>query len=157
MHSAEFRRCLDTLDVEGIKRLWEHVSPHLPQPKSDHEALATLHMARTSAESIAHGKRFYSHRWLLDNNFPSSLPDRLKPSAEKMYPTPTQGVGISVNSRSPLIKPVTKLVEKAMSDVVIDIYADNSNPDPQIVRKHMMEARKTTYQKLLGAIPGVNI
>lgn len=149
-HADEMRTCLDTLDVDGIRKLWAQISPHLPQPKTEHEAIVTMHIARTSASSISDSKRFYSHRWLLDNGYPSSLPDQLKPSAERMYPTIVQGVGISENSRNEFIKPVTKLVERAMADVVEDIYADNRNPNPNVVKKHMMEVRSVEYRKLLG-------
>ena len=37
-HAAEFRRCLEDLDVKGIQKLWKHVQPNLPQPKNDRDA-----------------------------------------------------------------------------------------------------------------------
>jgi hypothetical protein len=63
-HGAEFRRCLIELDVKGIRRLWQHVSPHLPQPKSDDEALHTLHLARTKVPNLPSHLREYSAAWL---------------------------------------------------------------------------------------------
>src|SRR5579872_6695472 len=123
-HSAEFRRCLVELDVAGVRKLWRHVSPHLPQPASDADALATIHVARTQTESIPLKLRAWSHRWLLDHGFPSMLPDPLKPSAERLYPRVVEGVGISVNFRSPILQPITGLVRGAMEDAVSEAYAD---------------------------------
>lgn len=63
-HAAEFRRCLVQLDIEGIRRLWAHVSPNLPQPKDDAEALHTLHLARTKCDNLPLKLRAYSQAWL---------------------------------------------------------------------------------------------
>jgi hypothetical protein len=76
--------------------------------ESDAEALVTLHHARTQAESIALKLRAWSHRWLLEHGYPSGLPDHLKPSAERIYPRVVEGVGISVNFRSPILQPITE-------------------------------------------------
>jgi hypothetical protein len=35
------RQCMEDLDVAGVRRLWSEVSPHLPQPTDDADALAT--------------------------------------------------------------------------------------------------------------------
>lgn len=63
-HAAEFRRCLVQLDVAGIRKLWAHVSPQLPQPKDDDEALHTLHLARTKCENLPEKLKAYSRAWL---------------------------------------------------------------------------------------------
>lgn len=64
-HSAEFLRCITELDVAGIRRLWQHVSPHLHQPKSDDEALHTLHLARVKmSDRLASNLVDYSKCWL---------------------------------------------------------------------------------------------
>ena len=148
-HSAEFRRCLVDLDVAAIRRLWKHVQPNLPQPKSDLEALITLHMARTTTQSIPTKLRFYSHRWLLDNGYPSHLPDELKPKAERMYPRKVGVVGISANSKYPAIQ---QAIHGVMRNVALDAYADDPNPDPDALRKRMLEAR-AKEQKALGIKP----
>lgn len=153
MHSAEFRRCLEEIDIAGVRRLWAHVSPHLPQPKTDHEALVTIHHARTQANSIRLRLRAWSHRWLLDNGYPSGLPDELKPSAERLYPKIVQGVGISVNAKSALMKPITGLIRKSMEDAVSDAFADG-NIDPVFVSARMKEAREKEVKRLLGRIAG---
>ncbi len=63
-HAAEFRRCLETLDVKGVRRLWQFVSPHLPQPKNDSEALHTIHLARASMATLPLKLKSYSEQWL---------------------------------------------------------------------------------------------
>jgi hypothetical protein len=141
MHAAEFRRCLVELDTEGITRLWQHVSPHLPQPKTRTEALATLHVARTQTRSIPVKLRYYSHRWCVDNGYPSMLPDRLRPLAERMYPKVVSAVGVSVKSLSKAGEPLALEMQKAMADAVEECYA-NGQTDPEFVRARMHEAQQ---------------
>src|ERR1044072_6980895 len=100
MYADALRRCLEECDVAGIRALWAQIPPGMPQPHTDAEALATIHRARTEANSIALRLRAYSHRWLEDRGLPSGLPDELRPRAERMYPRVVDGVGISVNIRS---------------------------------------------------------
>lgn len=80
-HAAEFRRCLIELDVRGIMRLWAHVSPHLHQPANEREALYTLHLARSNAQSLPLKARQYSHKWLLERGFGSGLDIPLRKGA----------------------------------------------------------------------------
>lgn len=150
-HNNEFLRCLTTLDVAGIRKLWQHVSPGLPQPKTDHEALATMHIARTVSKAVPAKARLYSHDWLLDHGMPSQLPDELLPPARRQEKRIVGAVGISVNSRSPELQPVAKAVEKAMSDAVADAY-DAGRTDTDFVRARMDEAAKLTRRKLLGSL-----
>lgn len=146
---SEFQRCLIDLDIPAAKKLWAHCFPHLAQPADDNQTLFMLHRARTEAQSIPLKLRAYSHRWLLDNGYPSGLPDELKPKAERMYPKIVTGVGISVNFKSTELKPVADAVHRAMSDAVMTAYADNET-DPAIVKALMMQARKKTISGLLG-------
>lgn len=148
---SDFKRCLEEIDVIGIRKLWSHVSPHLPQPTTDHDALVCIHSARTQTKSITTRLRFYSHRWLLDRGYPSALSDELKPSAERMYPRVVEGVGISVNSKNPIMKPINRIVRGAMSDAVEDAYADKKT-DPVFVRARMFEARDKTVKQLIGRL-----
>jgi hypothetical protein len=147
--AAEFRRCLEELDAPGVRKLWRHVSPHLPAPADDAEALSALHMARTVAEAMPLKLRAYSHRWLLDHGLPSQLPDRLKPSAERLYPRVVDAVGISVNFSSPLLKPAEALVRKPMEDAVMDCFA-NGDRDPALVSARMAEAKAMEMRALFG-------
>jgi hypothetical protein len=139
-HAAEFRRCLNDCDVVGLRRLWSHCFPHLPQPRTDLQALIILHRARTEANSSPLRLRAYSHRWLEDNGHQSGLPDHLKPSAERMYPKIVSAVGIAVQS---LWRPAdeVKAIEAAMSNAVAEAYADGKK-DPEFVTQRMKEARE---------------
>lgn len=148
-HANEFRRCLVELDVAGIRRLWAFVSPHLPQPESDKDALISLHMARTQSSLVELKLRAYSHRWLLDTGYPSGLPDELKPKAERLYPKLVGAVGIAVRASSEFMRPVAAEVQKAMSDAVAEAYADGRE-DPAFVQERMFEARSRVRRKLLG-------
>ena len=140
-HAAEFRRCLETLDLVGVRTLWNRIAPHLPPPTDDHSTLIAVHHARTLANSISLKLRAYSHRWLLDHGFPSGLPDHLKPKAERMYPRIVEGVGVAVKASSSILRPVAKAVQGAMLDAVMDAYADKKT-DPVFVKQRMMEARE---------------
>lgn len=137
-HSAEMRRCLEDGDVQGVRKLWAHLSPHLPQPVSDLDALKVMHMARTHAASVKFRLRAYSHHWLTEHGLPSGLPDHLRPRAERMYPRIVDAVGIAVKSRLPDLR---LELETAMSAAVMEAYADNRK-DPSFVKARMMEARE---------------
>jgi hypothetical protein len=139
-HADAFRRCLIELDVVGICDLWFHVSPHLPQPKNNEEALATIHYARTQARSIPIRLRCYSHAWLCERGLPSGLPDVWKPKAARLYPHQVKAVGISVKALSEANVPRARAIEKAMSDAVLECYADGVT-DSDIVKSRMNAAR----------------
>jgi hypothetical protein len=51
-HTAELRRCLIDCDVPQLRKLWAHVAPNWPQPKTDRDALVALHLARTQTNGI---------------------------------------------------------------------------------------------------------
>ena len=136
----EFRRCLERLDIHGVRALWHRIAPHLPPPLDDHNCLIAIHHARTQANSIPLKLRAYSHHWLLDHGLPSGLPDDLKPAAERMYPRIVDAVGIAVMS-SPFMQPVARAIQGAMSDAVMEAYGDNKR-DPVFVKARMMEARE---------------
>ena len=149
--SNEFRRCLEECDTKSFRSISATVSPHLPQPDNDSEALITIHMARTQSESIAFRLRAYSHRWLTDQGLPSQLPDQLKPKAERIYPKIVQAVGISVNMSSPELQPAAKLIEHAMGQAVEDCFA-NGDTDPVLVSLRMAEAQKAERKALFGRL-----
>lgn len=148
-HAAEFRRCLEECDVVAVRKLWQHIAPNAPQPASDFEALATIHRARTESMWASLSLRAYSHRWLLDHELPSALPDELRPKAERMYPRIVEGVGISVNTNSEILKPIVGEIRQAMSDAVMESYADGTT-DPTYVKSRMMAAKTITINKLFG-------
>ena len=148
MYSSELRRYLEACDVEGARRLWMHEFPHLPQPKDDSEALVALHMARTAASSIPMKLRAYSHRWLVERDLPSQLPDDLKPAAERMYPRIVTAVGLSVNATSELLKPAMEEIQKAVEAAILESYAEGKGGDAQHVRDRMKEARERVVKSL---------
>lgn len=151
MSASEMRRCLETCDVQEARRLWAHAMPHLPQPTSDAQALIILHRARTEMESIAIKLRAYSHRWLLDNGHASGLPDKLKPSAERLYPKVVGAVGVSLGGKSELALAIKPHIMGAMTDSINDCYA-NGDEDPLIVKPRMFEARAKEMKRLLGRL-----
>ena len=144
------RRCLLDLDVAGVRALWAKQAPHLPQPKDDAEALVAVHVARTEARTLPLDARAYSHRWLVERGYPSRLPDKFKPRAERLYPQVVEGVGIVVAAASDVTKPILGEVRRAMSDAVEDCYAGSRKPEPEQVRRSMTNARVATVRGLLG-------
>lgn len=151
-HAGEMRRCLLDLDVAVVRRLHRHMSPHLPQPANDREALASLHVARTQCGAIPLRARAYSHRWLLDHGLPSYLPDRLKPMADRLYPRVTEGVIVSATAHSELFKPVAGMIQDAMVEVAEDTYATDKAVDGIKLRADLREARVVAINKLFGRV-----
>jgi hypothetical protein len=148
-HSAALRRCLIEVDVAGARALWRHVAPNMPQPESHAAALATIHHARTQMPNIPIRLRAYSHQWLVGQGLPSGLPDRLRPRAERMDFQIADGVGISCNSTSALLKPILPLVQGEMEGAVMECYEDRRT-EPIFVRQRIQEARHAAVKKLLG-------
>lgn len=147
MRQDDFRAALEAGDVRLCRRMWASFFPDMPQPD---DAEAAMHLARTASATVSFKARAWSHRWLTERGLPSQLPDRLKPSAERLYPRIAEGVGISVNCRNPLLKPAMIEVREAMEHAVADCYA-NGDTDPAIVRPRMAEAREKTLLQLFGS------
>lgn len=137
-HAEEMRRCLVDFDIDGIRKLWRHVSPNMPQPESDAEALISIHMARTATERLPFRFRAYSHSWLTERKYPSQLPDELKPRAERMYPRIVSAVGICVASVSNRKTDYHRYVMGKLADVVENFYADGIE-DPIPIKAAMKE------------------
>lgn len=93
--------------------------------------------------------RAYSHRWLIDNGYPSALPDDLKPKAERMYPRIVEGVGIAAKASSELMRPAIPIIRRAMSDAVSEAYAERRT-DPVYVKARILEARRLCIKKLFA-------
>lgn len=143
LHSAEMLRCLRDCDVEGIRALWAHVSPHLPQPESDADALASIHMARTQTQPMPFRLRAYSHAWLTERGLPSQLPDNLRPRAQRIYPVIVEGVGIAVSGTAH--PEFNDALRRAQSDAVLECYA-NKTTKTEFVRARMVEATAKFYK-----------
>ena len=146
---AAMRQCLMEMDVNGVRQLWHLIAPGLPQPKDDYEAIATMHYARTVMK-LPQRARFYSHRWLLDHNMMSGLPDELRSKAEQMDSKIVSAVGIAMRSESDLIKPAVPIIRGAMENAVLEAYADGKEDDIPFVKQRMAEAKTTAMKKLFG-------
>lgn len=145
-----YRDALERLDINGMRKLWAYTNPQHPHPGSDADVLASMHMARTQISDLPLKLRFYSHSWLLERNLPSMLPDRLRPSADRMYPRVVKAVGLSVSSSSPIAAPILHLVRGAMEEAVLEAVADGKLDDSEYVKKRIIEAKDRTVAKLLG-------
>lgn len=144
MSESEFRNAMEDGDHERLRRLWSHAFPSMPQPAEGFESLASMHMARAQAESVTPAKRYYSHSWLLDHDLPSRLPDELRPAAERAYPRVARCVGISVNMKSDMLRPVKGAIVAAMTEEVEDAAARGELGDSALVRGRMMGAYDRT-------------
>ena len=145
-HSAEMRRCLLDCDVAQMRKLDHHLMPHLRQ-LTDLEVLIAIHLTRTQSDFVPLSGRAYSHRWLLDNGYPSRLPDELKPKAERIYPEIVDAVGISSQSGPGHKSLWNRTIEGVMSDAVLEAYADGHRKQPDIVKARMMEKRAEFKRK----------
>lgn len=143
------RQLLEAGDVDGLRRYWREKAPSMPQPETRDKAEVAMHMARTASEAVEFRHRAYSHRWLTERSFPSQLPDHLKPSAERLYPRIVEGVLVSANFRSKVLKPAAAEVQDAMCKAVEDCYA-NGDTDPELVRRQMKQAQQQAMKQLFG-------
>lgn len=149
---AQFRAALASGDVDLCQKLHNVLFPHVPA--TDRAGAETaMHMARSQAEWLPDRARCYSHAWLVERGLPSQLPDRLKPEAERLYPRIVEAVFVSANTNSAALKPLAKIVQAEMCNVVEDCFA-NGDRDPELVRSRMLDARARTVQQLLGTTLG---
>lgn len=151
MPHEEFRAALEAGDVALLRRIWSVVMPHLPGPRTDWEAEVIMHRARTETATISRRARFYSHRWLTERQYPSGLPDNMRPSAERMYPKIADSVGISLNTKSSIVKPALPIIRKAMEGVVMDIYSGKRR-EPAYIKARMLEAKDKETKLLFGKL-----
>ncbi len=149
MSDLETRNLLEAGDVEGLRAVWARF-PGMPQPENREQAEITMHYARTAADSIAMRTRAYSHAWLCERGMPSGLPEALKASAERMYPVTVLGVGISVNTKNPLLAPAMGEIRESMEHAVLDAQADGRLADAPFVKARMNEARERSMRALFG-------
>lgn len=144
MLADDLRHVLYSLDVAGARRLWCSISP-APQPATDDEILATLHLARTQSRAVRFRQRAYSHYWLLDHGLPSGLPDQLRPRAERLYPVVVEGVGVGAM----ISRPYSSLLQRAAIDAIQDVYAnEGAHPPVSLVKARIDEARRNERRKL---------
>jgi hypothetical protein len=137
-HAAAFKRALENA-TSKVQELFGARCAASAATENDVITLVTIHHARTQAPNIVFKLRAYSHAWLTERGFPSGLPDKLRPKAQRMYPRIVDAVGIAVKT-PPWRRELGKAIQKAMSDVVEDCYA-NGDTDPVLMRARMTEAR----------------
>lgn len=145
----DFLQALIDGDVRRLKRMWSRVGAHLPQDGDDE---VCMHIARTATERIPLKLRAYSHRWLGERGYPSRLPDRLKPSAERMYPQIASAAGFAWNSSSSILAPAKPYVEKAVGDRVSDIFANGDGGKTELVKSEMIATKNRTLKSLFGPL-----
>lgn len=139
------RLYLETQDVAGLRKLWAHMAPHLPQPKSDYEVQVMMHSARTQSVSLAFKARAYSHQWLLANGLPSGLPNALRPRAEQADLKFAFGVGIAIKvaSSDPAKKALAHSIQTAMGRAIEGAFAER-RVETGYLREVMGAARDRT-------------
>lgn len=144
------RALLEAGDVAGCRAYFAANAPHLAEPMTLDQAEIAMHHARTAANSVSFKARAYSHRWLMERDLPSGLPDALKPRADRLYPQRAVGVGISVNFKSPWMKGAENEVRGAMEAAVLDAHADGRIEDSMYVSRRMREAKARAMHTLFG-------
>jgi len=110
-----------------------------------------MHIARTAAASLPLAARAYSHRWLLERDLPSHLPDAMRPSAERIYPKIVDAVGISVKFSLPGLRPAADMVRGAMEAEVMDIYSGRMR-DPVRIRARLIEVKERETKRIVGRL-----
>ena len=138
-------------DVKSFRQAWNLTAPGNPI-KTDVEAELVFHVSRTKISKVRLKQRAYSHRWLTERGYPSDLPDELREKAERMYPTKVECVAICVAASSPFGVEMAKIIEKAMTDAVADVYASNKHPDDELVRERILHAKAAAEKAILGRL-----
>jgi hypothetical protein len=133
-YADEYRRCLLELDVVGIRKLWAHTNPGLPQPTTDDAALHTLHLARTMIEDFPAHLQDYSREWLKER---AALDCRRLAKA----------VGVAVLLPTPGREAQGHDVRDAMSDSVKDSIRAGIDIDHEAaeVKRRMFLARERQH------------
>lgn len=147
----EFLQLLADGDVNKLVNAWRKLFPAMPVPDNYDQAEIVMHHARTQTERLAIRHRAYSHAWLMERALPSGLPDRLKPSAERLYPVKALAVGVSVNYSSPWLQPAARAVRGVMEHAVLEAHEDGKLADSAHVTRRMMDARKREEKALFGS------
>lgn len=140
-HGAEFRRCLISLDVSGMMKLWKHVAPHLAD-QGPKEALISMHIARCEMKTLPKKLKDYSRDWLAERGYrciDGKWVEGLPPPA-----VVAESVGIAVRSR---YEDVRKVIHTAMSDALENERAKGTT-DPLKQREAMLAARAKRRFKL---------
>jgi hypothetical protein len=79
---------------------------------------------------------------------PSGLPDNLRPRAQRLYPRTVEGVGVSVNFQSQILRPAAKIIRDDINAAILDEYAIDGTPKVESVKKAMENARRKAMKRL---------
>ncbi len=150
MAASDLRALLEAGDVEQCRAHFAAHAPHLPQAETREQAEIVMHTARTMTQGLTLRARAWSHRWLCERGLPSSLPDDLKPKAERIYPRVVEGVLISVLNRRGM-EEAKPLVEADIAEVVADAYA-RGKTDPAYISGLMADAKERSMRSLFGKV-----
>lgn len=150
MLHEQFRQALEAGDLDTLCAIWTEAMPHLPQTPRERVEIV-MHRARTETETLPLRARAYSHRWLTERGHPSALPDRLRASAERLYPKPVEGVGFSQKISFAPLRGAGSLIERAVHNAIEDVYANEGpHPDVCLVKRQMAEAKTDEVKRLFG-------
>ena len=114
------------MDAPGIRAIWHHVAPNMPQPADDEEALIGIHLARLDLPGMTRRQRDYSARFLAEHETGRKAP----------------AVGISVNA--PVHRQTQALsIRHEMSEAVLLSVRDglDLDTDAREVSRRMTIAR----------------
>lgn len=150
MAASDLRALLEAGDVEQCRAHFAAHAPHLPQAETREQAEIVMHTARTMTKGLTLHARAWSHRWLCERGLPSSLPDELKPKAERIYPRVVEGVLISVLNRRGM-EEAKPLVEADIAEVVADAYS-RGKTDPDYISGLMADAKARSMRSLFGRV-----
>ena len=138
--SSEFQAALIDGNAKLCGELWAHQFPNMPRPVSLGEREATMHVARTAADSVPLAKRLYSHAWLEERAMRSSLPDELRPEPTGPVIVPSVGISVNTSSKSADRIEEAKYIEGVMAAAAEDAMLSGIT-DPARVSRIMWDAR----------------
>ena len=147
----EFQQALRDRDVPALMRLAKLLFPADQQPKDEREAVAMMHIARTSASFLSISARAYSHFWCQDHGVPSMLPAHLLPKAEQHRPTVQKAVGIALATGKEWLKPAIPMLGMAMAKQVTD-NAELIDSNPGLLRDKILFAKGDEFKRLFGVV-----
>jgi len=145
---SDYYRALEAGDSKELRRLWSHSHSHLPQV-SEKEAEKMLHLARCGTGTLPLKLRAYSHRWLVERNIPSPLPDEIRPECERLYPRIADSVALCFRASNPAFKEVAAYAQHKASLAVEEMWAENDK-DPLRVRNRIKEVKLQSEREMLG-------
>lgn len=134
-YSAEYRRCLLEVDVDGVIKLWAHTNPNLPQPTQE-EARVQIHIARVEAKSMPANEKQWSLAWLAEHGY-RKIDGSWMPFPHNGY---ADAVGISSQHLSGRVLPLNRKIMDYMRGALLNQMAKGVT-EPEIQKEAMLAAR----------------